>query len=349
MPHEKLTPINGDEPITAKDVQTLLKELYANATAIKTSAGLNNTGYLGAIMPAADFLLVPGIAAAFVRPALPAAPVLNGSALNQANQRFAYENALREYNKYIAVEAKLKSQLIEAVPSMYFEDLSDATFGLTNVTVRRLVRTLKDSNGTILPTDLDTNRDELETEWDPMTPIETVFNRGKVCRDFAELGEDPITDASYMRALIKVFTKSGVFGVAVHEWNGKAAADKTIVNLKTHFVRANKERIAEDPTTRGMLEQANAARQQLSTATPTGSNTLMYYCWTHGLGFNQSHTSATCTSKGPGHQDNATCTHKLGGNCTIRRQNGERAIYRRPPPRENNRNNNNNNNNNNDE
>ena len=41
---------------------------------------------------------------------------------------------MREYNKFIAVESKLKSHLLEAIPSMYFEYLANSTFGLTNIT-----------------------------------------------------------------------------------------------------------------------------------------------------------------------------------------------------------------------
>ena len=349
MPHETLTPVNPDEPMTPKVLRATLKELYANAAAIKCTAGQNNTGYLGVAMPSAQFLALPGITANFPRPAQPVPPALVGQPINQANQKFTYECELRNYNQFIAVESKLKNQLIAAIPPIYLEDVGDATLGFTTCSCRRLVKHLLDHNGTITPNDMDDNREDLEAEWDPMTPIETIFTRGKLCRDFATLGLDPITDASYMRALIKVLNKSGVFGVAIHEWNNKAAAEKTPRNLKIFFVKANKERLVANPTTRGMLEQANAARQQQPPATLEGSNTSMYYCWTHGLGYNKSHTSATCTSKGPGHQDNATCTHKLGGNCTIRRQNGERAIYRRPPPRDNNRNNNNNNRTNNDE
>jgi hypothetical protein len=37
------------------------------------------------------------------------------------------------------------------------------------------------------------------------------------------------------------------------------------------------------------------------------------YCWTHGHRVSQSHTSGTCGTKAPGHQDAATATNTMGG------------------------------------
>ena len=58
-----------------------------------------------------------------------------------------------------------------------------------------------------------------------------------------------------------------------------------------------------------------------------------YYCWTHGLGFNKDHTSLTCTKKAEGHKEDATILNMQGGNNTIRRQQGERAVWK-PLPRQ---------------
>ena len=43
----------------------------------------------------------------------------------------------------------------------------------------------------------------------------------------------------------------------------------------------------------------------------------MYYCWTHGLGKNRKHTSATCNNKAEGHKDEATADNMMGGNNKI--------------------------------
>jgi hypothetical protein len=52
-----------------------------------------------------------------------------------------------------------------------------------------------------------------------------------------------------------------------------------------------------------------------------------YYCWTHGLGKNRVHTSATCNRKGEGHLDAATLDNMMGGNNTILRGPGPRRNH----------------------
>jgi len=43
----------------------------------------------------------------------------------------------------------------------------------------------------------------------------------------------------------------------------------------------------------------------------------MYYCWTHGLGFNHNHMSATCSKPADGHNTSAMVKNMHGGNNTI--------------------------------
>jgi hypothetical protein len=45
--------------------------------------------------------------------------------------------------------------------------------------------------------------------------------------------------------------------------------------------------------------------------------TEIYYCWSHGLGFNLGHTSCTCHNKKNGHKDDATIRNCQGGKNSI--------------------------------
>jgi hypothetical protein len=47
----------------------------------------------------------------------------------------------------------------------------------------------------------------LTAEWDPDTPIENVFTNGNFCREFAEEGDDEISDATYTRILVDIFKR----------------------------------------------------------------------------------------------------------------------------------------------
>ena len=46
-------------------------------------------------------------------------------------------------------------------------------------------------------------------------------------------------------------------------------------------------------------------------------NVNLYYCWTHGLGLNPTHTSATCTHPADGHKEVATLMKRMGGSGRI--------------------------------
>jgi hypothetical protein len=61
-----------------------------------------------------------------------------------------------------------------------------------------------------------------------------------------------------------------------------------------------------------------AAARPATTATTPAPTTLPTrgYCWTHGSTANNTHTSATCRNKAPGHVDHATWRNKQGGSST---------------------------------
>jgi len=54
-----------------------------------------------------------------------------------------------------------------------------------------------------------------------------------------------------------------------------------------------------------------------SGAITTNNGLNMYYCWTHGLGFNHTQTSSTCSNPAEGHCPNAMVKNMQGGNNTI--------------------------------
>ena len=134
---------------------------------------------------------------------------------------------------------------------------------------------------------------------------------------------------------IIMLEKTGVFTTACDTWRVKPPGDKTLANFKLHFTQENEERVRKLTAQSAGFHGANSAAgivfdplispavpatAAAATGTPTvttNCNTKMYYCWTHGLGINNTHTSATCQHKGIGHKDTATVMHMQGGNNTI--------------------------------
>ena len=53
--------------------------------------------------------------------------------------------------------------------------------------------------------DLERNLFNIAKLWNLDTDIKTVFNHGQLCRELAADGGNPITDASYVIILVKIF------------------------------------------------------------------------------------------------------------------------------------------------
>ena len=339
LPFPTLTKLGYDEEPTAFTVRLLRREINANASAVPTTLGGGNHGHLGATMTAAEYTAATGGAAAAVpaynAPQRPANPVFAGPAAVVAASQATYKRAHETWATHLAITRQIKSQLLQAVNPVYIESLCDEQMGYTNVTISNILTHLQTNYGTITQDDLTKNALELDTDWDPETPIETVMAKAIQCQRFATAGGDPISDATVLRHMLAVFERSGVLDDAIKDWRKLTPANRTWANAQVHFKRANKERKRQATSKETGYAAANAASRAPAPApAPTQGNpttsTTMHYCWSHGLGFNPNHTSATCTNRAQGHVETATVENMQGRNNKIRRKRGEQAIYRPP-------------------
>jgi hypothetical protein len=174
--------------------------------------------------------------------------------------------------------------------------------------------------GRIRARDLEKNLIDIAKPWNPDTDIEHVFSHGTLCREIAIEGGNPITDASHVLILVKIFRESGVFPIEIREWSRLPEANKTVDRCIEFFTEAYENRLEE--TLQGTLS-ANAAKATTPTQTPTAtidnaSATLgnkWGYCHTHGL---CQHSSATCRTPAQNHKQNATLDNPMGGSSEIR-------------------------------
>jgi hypothetical protein len=333
LPHDPLTPIDPIAQPTPTAIARLQSELYANCRSIETSLGGGHHGHLGLVMPVALYLAMPNVGAGNEydfpdRPDLPDFTGMNGN--QRDDTKTQYQDELRIYNEAQSLHLQIKNLMLAAIPEVFIARLKHRLHNYANVSARDILAHVVDRYGTILPEHLDENLKQMDRLWDPTTNIQMVFNNADECRAFADAGGDPISDAMYIRRVLEVLKKSGVFATAIHNWNMKPAADKTIANLETHFILADKDRRQNEPTAKNALSANAATTNTLVTDTKDGDGIPKYYCWTHGLSTNPGHTSATCTKMATGHVKDATLQDMKGGNNTIRRRAGERAVFVAP-------------------
>jgi hypothetical protein len=85
-------------------------------------------------------------------------------------------------------------------------------------------------------------------------PLETVLANVTHCRKFAVEGNDLISDAEYVRILVKIFTSSGVLERVESDWERKPDAEHTVPNAAAHFRRENTHRLEATQALKRVLE-----------------------------------------------------------------------------------------------
>ena len=327
LPHQVLTAIPTGEKPTFTTLLLIHQEINANAMAVTSNRGGGQYGHLATVIPTPAYNALPNTNP-WIDPIHPGnnpvhPPGATAAQITEINRQ--YKANLEEYQLFHATKALLKTQLLAAVPDTYTKLLKHNQFGYANTTVLQLLTHLDTTYGTVTFDDLDANLQALNRQWDPSQPIEDLWNQIRECRTYAE-PHDPITEPTAIRAAITNLTNSGVFTDALKDWRKRTPAQHTWANLVADFNLADKER-------RRNLTSTEAGFANQATRVPLVPKEIpgFYYCWSHGLSNNKSHTSATCSFPALNHDKTATLTDMKGGNCTIRRRKGERAIYRRPP------------------
>jgi hypothetical protein len=120
----KPDPIRGE--LTRSKLVNLRECLYANASQIPTPLGGGMYGYLGALIPAADYLALPN-AVAFVTPVHPGNLLSRGhggTAHDEISDAlWAHAEAIRQFEEYQVLMQALRRQIIETVEGKYFMSL----------------------------------------------------------------------------------------------------------------------------------------------------------------------------------------------------------------------------------
>ena len=196
--------------------------------------------------------LIPG-AANFVRPHDPGAfvPVNPGgvgtrsgagaapplTAADIATQKLAHDERKRLYNECQAVEALLRTQIVEAIERDYLEPLRNAATDRITDPISDIFTFLQTTYGRLTPAQLKQRETEIDNIiYDPTQNIDQVFNKIQKFQDICTLTSNARTDKQLVTYAYLIFQKSGIFMEALKKWNKKPAADQTYSNMKT-FMR----------------------------------------------------------------------------------------------------------------
>jgi hypothetical protein len=300
--------------------------------AVPSEAGGGLYGHLGAVMPAAEYQALQG-AVAYVAPANPGvqAPTANGATaiqISQANRQ--HDKALERFTIHNNVCLELKRLVLAAVDDDYVSTLRHRRLRYAQVSIEQLLTHLNNTYSEITQEVLEKNRSNISAEWNPDDGIETIFTRITDARQFAEEAGDAhvIPESTAIFLALTAIENTGVFVDACSAWRKRTAAQQTLDNFQADFKHAAKERNrsikAKSAGYQALLttkEKENVPPLVSSDHNPKADVIVdgveMFYCWSHGLGFNPKHTSCTCEKKKDGHRDDATIKNRKGGSNLI--------------------------------
>ena len=270
---ESVTKIHGQPK--DQDITTLEKELIAIAASIPTTLGGGNHGHAGLIVDATKYLTMTGVAFAIPpNPGIyPAGLAANAAAGIRARAEAEHKEEVAQYEILKGVEQALKDIILEAVENDYLMEIEDDTLGFLNQTPRQMIDHLKARGGSLDFADTKTLLAERDMEWDLSENPQVYFNR--VEKAVKALTRAGITsDMNERRDMALYYLKaSGEFDAAVREWENKATADKTWINIKTfiatEYARENKQNKLTAKQFRANLieDQAEATEELIATLT----------------------------------------------------------------------------------
>ena len=331
----ELTKIHGRP--SRPSLATLKKELKANARKVHSTRGCGTRGHLRLCYSLVAYnALAPMAATQWADPIHPGAnPVIPVGTTGPNIQRIlqTYASTLTQYTTLRSTDQALLKQAMGAIDETFYSILEDEEEGYADLTLIDLLDHLDQEYGDITPDDLIANAISMDNPWSPAQPLEDLFKQVRKAQAFARL-HDPISDLTAIRSITTNLEKSGVFPDALKKWRERPAVDHTLANVQTHFQTANKERLRHLTSSQGgyTTPAANNLGQPVPKPPPTETPPL-YYCWSHGLGRNPAHTSATCKSTFPNHRKDATVSNMLGGCNRIHRLNREKEIWVYQAPR----------------
>lgn len=316
FPKEALTPIE-DEPTNAT-LTILKREIYANAMANETTLGCGTLGFLGLIMPDADFATKQTTPKPFTKPV--------PDEDDADDDSVTYKQDIRDLREYHAMETQLKAQIIAAVSSEFLTALEDPDLGFGKITAKQMLQHLIDEYGSITADDITANTEQLNAPWNTEQPIRKLWERIKECQRLGRAGNEPITDRMAMFTALKVLDETGLFSTYTTNWRmmNPMQTKWTMEPFREYFNQADKDRKKNLTTKDAGYHSANATKpttnkKEGTTATnhfvDPKSGRKVYYCWSHGATTNATHTSATCTRPLDGHKKDAHWFDMQGG-CT---------------------------------
>ena len=152
-------------------------------------------------------------------------------------QKFQYDEQLRLYNEVQAVEALLRTQIIDVIEEEYLVSLRNQTTDMIHANIPEIFIFLRANYGQLSPQQLEERESNLDNyNYDPSTHINTVFNKIQDFQDICYLVGQAKPEYQLVNQAYIILQKNPIFKDSLISWN-KRQVNKTYSDFKT-FMRS---------------------------------------------------------------------------------------------------------------
>jgi hypothetical protein len=241
FPVKDLTRIIGIP--TYETLHTLHLELKTNSTSVHSNLGGGQFGHLGLVISPARYAMESN--EAYVRPVHPGTLVIAAGDTRHAQDAHEREHKeqLRTFHETRNVEIALIQQIVSAIDGQYISPMKNRNTGQFTGTIYQILVYLQNTYGKISPGQLSAFEKEVsEYHYDPITPIDVVFNKVEDLIEYGELARNPYSELQTITKAYNIINATGTFKDGIKAWNRIVdPLHKTWIAFRIHFRTAHDE------------------------------------------------------------------------------------------------------------
>jgi hypothetical protein len=227
---------------TYETLHTLNQELKSNAMSVHSNLGGGQHGHLGLVVSPNAYALLANMP--YARPGHPAPLAIPQNASHHLQNLLerTHQDELRVFHEVRGVERALTQQIVAAVDSSYLAAMRNRTTGQFTGTVYQLLQYLLTVYGKISPSQLLQLEQETKSfTYDPITPIDVVFNAIEDLVEYGEMARCTYTMAQTINIAYSILNRTTKFRDSIKVWNRLPTLHKTWISFKLHFREAHEE------------------------------------------------------------------------------------------------------------
>lgn len=238
-----------------------------NAAEIRTPRGGGALGYLGVVIPAAEYeIIAPNTP--WVTPIAPGPFATIPANATTAQVRYLtdqHNEQLRQFDEHHAIQTAFKKQIFNMIEPAYVEGWKQPVIGFSGRNTSATWTWLYQQYGTLTAQDKEKNTRKFLEDWDPTIPFEAFAAAMDECVEIAAIGGAPISEAQILdNAHSKVF-HTALYFETLKQWHRRPGVEQTWSNFKLHMAIAQAELLEEQGTAQragyGQHHTANLALQ----------------------------------------------------------------------------------------